>query len=176
MPSTGTSETRLIVLRGNSGSGKSTIASAVRRAYAKRGFAIVGQDMLRREILKEQDLPGAANISLIEMTARYALDHGYHVIVEGILQAAHYGDMLQRLATDHRGKTTFYYLDVHFAETLRRHETKPNANEFGEAEMQRWYLPQDRLAFVEEIVVPETSSLDETVALVLRALDPAPVE
>jgi predicted kinase len=174
MPATGTAETRLIVLRGNSGSGKSAVAAAVRRAYGKRGFAIVGQDLLRREILKEQDVPGGVNIGLIEITARYALDHGYHVIVEGILQATHYAGMLQRLADDHRGMTAFYYLDIPFAETLRRHATKPKANEFGEAQMRRWYLPLDLLPFVDEIVVPETSSLDETVSLIMRAFDPSP--
>jgi predicted kinase len=174
MPATGTAETKLIVLRGNSGSGKSAIASAVRQAYGMRGFAIVRQDMLRREILKEKDVPGGVNIGLIDLTARYALDHGYHVIIEGILVAERNGNMLQRLAADHRGQTAFYYLDVPFAETLRRHATKPNANEFGEAEMRRWYVPLDRLPFVEETVIPETSSLEESVALIMHALDPAP--
>jgi adenylylsulfate kinase-like enzyme len=88
----GSEHTVLIVLRGNSASGKSTIAATVRERYG-RGIAVVGQDNLRRIVLREHDRPHAASIGLIGMVARYALDAGYHVIVEGILYAAHYGDM-----------------------------------------------------------------------------------
>jgi len=72
----------LIVIRGNSASGKSAVAAAIRTRFG-RGIAIVSQDNLRRVILREQDLPGGANIALIDLTARLALAHGFHVIVEG---------------------------------------------------------------------------------------------
>src|SRR5690625_2222455 len=99
---TGSAVTRLIVLRGNSAAGKSTVAAELRRRFG-RGIAVVAQDNLRRVVLRERDVPGGANIGLIEATARYALDHRYHVIVEGILHAARYGDMLRALRADHRG-------------------------------------------------------------------------
>lgn len=41
------------------------------------------------------------NIGLMEAMARYALSRGYPVILEGILNAARYGDMLRRLVLDH---------------------------------------------------------------------------
>lgn len=71
----GTEETRLIVLRGNSASGKSSVAAGLRDSFG-RGLAVVGQDNLRRTVLRERDRPGAANIGLIDLTARYALDAG----------------------------------------------------------------------------------------------------
>lgn len=55
------SPTRLIVLRGNSASGKSSVAAAVRERYS-RGVALVSQDTLRREVLRERDVPGGAHI------------------------------------------------------------------------------------------------------------------
>jgi predicted ABC-type ATPase len=131
---TGSESTTLIVLRGNSESGKSSVAAEVRRRYG-RGIAIVGQDNLRRVVLREHDKPNAANIGLIDLTARYALDHSFHVIVEGILCASHYGGMLTALREDHQGTTRLYYLHVPFEETLRRHATKPQAADYGEAEM-----------------------------------------
>src|SRR5215469_14862399 len=131
---TGAEPTKLIVLRGNSASGKSTVAAEIRRRYG-RGIAIVGQDNLRRVVLREHDRPNAANIGLIGLTARYALDHGFHVIVEGILNASHYAAMLAALIAAHRGVTRCYYLDVPFEQTLARHATKPQATEYGEAEM-----------------------------------------
>jgi uridine kinase len=59
MAGTGTESTTLIVLRGNSASGKGTVASALRDRYG-RGIAIVAQDNLRRTVLRERDVPGGA--------------------------------------------------------------------------------------------------------------------
>lgn len=59
--------TRLIVLRGNSASGKSTIAAEIRSRFG-RGIAIVSQDYLRRIVLKQRDCPGGVNIGLIDWT------------------------------------------------------------------------------------------------------------
>jgi predicted kinase len=166
VPPTGSESTRLIALRGNSASGKSTVAAEIRSRYG-RGLAIVGQDNLRRVVLREHDKPNAANIGLIDLTARYALDHGFHVIVEGILYASHYGDMLTALSADHLGTTRLYYLDVPFEETLRRHATKPQATEYGEAEMSAWYHELDLLPGGIEQVIPARSSLNDTVRLVM---------
>ncbi|GGK86478.1 hypothetical protein Ppa06_46360 [Planomonospora parontospora subsp. parontospora] len=74
--------------------------------------------VIRRDILRERDLPGATNIGLIDVVVRYALDSGYHVVLEGILYADRYGAMLQTLRADHLGSSHCYYLDVPFAETL----------------------------------------------------------
>ncbi|MFG6200180.1 hypothetical protein [Nonomuraea sp. JJY05] len=69
----------MIVLRGNSGSGKTTsVARTLRKAYGRRGLAVVGQDVLRRDILRERDVPDGVNIGLIDTVTRYALDHGRH--------------------------------------------------------------------------------------------------
>ena len=162
----GSSGTKLIVLRGKSASGKSTVAAEIRSQYG-RGIAIVGQDHLRRIVLRERDVPGGVNIGLIDTVARYALDHGYHVIVEGILYAAHYGDMLTALRADHRGESWFYYLDVSFEETIRRHATKPQASEYGRTEMRGWYREQDVLPGGYEQIIGEDASLDAIVQQVM---------
>jgi predicted kinase len=163
---TGSEWTRLVVLRGNSGSGKTSVATAV-RAHLGRSCALVQQDVIRRTILKERDTAGGANIGLISLTARYALDHGYHVIIEGILHAARYATMLAQLASDHRGVTTFYYLDVSWEETLRRHATRPQSIEFSPEHMSTWYQHDDLLGLPDEHVIPETSTLEHTAAQIL---------
>lgn len=84
MATTGSAGTRLVILRGNSGSGKSSTAREL-RARLGRGVAWVEQDYLRRTVLREKDAPGGANIGLIDQTVRYALDCGYDVVLEGIL-------------------------------------------------------------------------------------------
>jgi predicted kinase len=164
--SVGSDQTRLIVLRGNSGSGKSAVAAALREAYG-RGLAWVSQDLIRRIILKEKDRPGGVNIGLIDQVGRYSLDHGYHVVLEGIFYADRYEAMLAGLARDHLGASYFYYLDVSMEETLRRHATRPKAAEFGADDMRGWYRPRDLLGGIRERIIPETSSLQQTAELIL---------
>lgn len=162
----GSEETRLVVLRGNSAAGKSSVAAGLRERFG-RGLAVVGQDNLRRVVLRERDRPGAANIGLIDLTARYALDAGFHVVVEGIFYADRYGAMLARLRADHRGPTRNYYLDVPFDETLARHATKPIANDVTETQLREWYRPRDLLPGGIETVIGADSTLHETVERIL---------
>ncbi|WP_431926552.1 kinase [Nonomuraea jabiensis] len=159
--------TQLIVLRGNSGSGKTSVARALRKAYGRRGLAVVGQDVLRRDILRELDVPDGVNIGLIDTVTRYALDHGHHVILEGILTASRYAPMLQSLREDFPGRSRFFYLDVPFEETLRRHATRPQSAEFGPDMMREWYIERDLLPGGYETVIDQHSSLEETVRRLL---------
>jgi predicted kinase len=164
--SVGSDQTRLIVVRGNSGSGKSTVARQLREAYG-RGVAWVSQDLIRRTILTEKDRPGGANIGLIDLVARYSLDNGYHVVLDGIFYADRYETMLAGLARDHLGVSRFYYLDVSLDETFRRHATRPLAAEVTPDQMRDWYRPRDLLGGTCERIIPETSALAQTTALIL---------
>jgi len=159
---TGSPHTQLVVLRGPSGAGKSTVATAV-RARLGRGVALVQQDVLRRVVLREHDVPGGLNIALIATVCRFSLDAGYHVILEGILTAARYGTMLHRLADDHRGRTSFFYFDVPFDETVRRHATRPQAGEFTPEDMRGWYPASGRLDVPGEQIIAATSSVNASV-------------
>ncbi|MPY67338.1 kinase [Deinococcus sp. SDU3-2] len=153
---------QLIVLRGNSGSGKSSVARALRERSGY-GMAWVEQDYLRRVLLREHDVPDGKNIELIALNVSYALEHGYHVVLEGILTARNYGPMLERLHHEHGGSSHFYLFDLPFEETVRRHATRPQAREFGPEMMRGWYQERDRLPFVEERIIPADSTLEATV-------------
>ncbi|MFJ4418343.1 AAA family ATPase [Streptomyces sp. NPDC088925] len=157
----------LVTVRGNSASGKSTLAAGLRERYG-RGLALVGQDMLRREVLRERDVPGGANIDLIALTARHALAHGFHVVVEGIMASARYGAMLTALLAEHPGPKASYYLDVPFDETLRRHAGKAIAGVVTEADLRSWYLPRDLLPGGVETVIPVACGVAEAADLVFR--------
>lgn len=159
--------TRLVVLRGNSASGKSSVAAELRARYG-RGLALVGQDNLRRVVLREGDVPGGANIGLIDLTVRHALEHGFHTVLEGILYSAHYGEMLAGLLGDFGSRAHCFYLDVPFEETLLRHATKPIAQQVTEKDLREWYQVRDLLPGGVETVIPASSSLSATTDLVLR--------
>jgi adenylylsulfate kinase-like enzyme len=160
----------LITIRGNSASGKSTVADGIRSVYG-RGVAIVGQDLLRRQVLRELPAPGGVNVGLIDLVARHALDHGYHTIVEGILEASVYGDMLMELVKDHRGAggpVASYYLDVPLEETLRRHAGKSIAAEVSEDQLRRWYLTGDVVPGLQEVILGDATELPDVVSTVLH--------
>ena len=69
--------------------------------------------------------------------------------------------MLTKLISDFNGLAHVYYLDIPFGETLRRHATKPNAHEFGEAEMRQWWRSSDVLGVKEEQIFNEKMSADD---------------
>ena len=160
--------TKVIVIRGNSGSGKTTAARALRAAIlardAAKGVAVVEQDYFRRVVLKEKEEGGAEALALIRLVATFALARGYDVVVEGILGAEKYGEMLSGLMSL-ADESYAFYLDVSFDETVRRTATK-NAD-FGEAELRTWWKEHDVLGVDGEEILAESLSLDDAVAVML---------
>lgn len=149
----------LIVLRGPSGSGKSSVARALRERYGY-GLAWVEQDHVRRVLLREKDIPGGHNIGLIELNVRYALQAGYVTVLEGILHAGRYGPMLERLHRDYGGH--WYYFTLPFEETVKRHATRPQAQEFSVDMMREWYQEEDGLPFLQERRILPSDTLQST--------------
>jgi len=140
------------VLRGPSCSGKTTTALAVRQAVG-RGVAVVQQDVIRRELLRERDQPGALNIDLISLIVTRCLAADYDVILEGILDASRYGTALRAIITAHPGPAHVCYFALPLDETLRRHATKPNATGYGPRELAEWYVPDDLLSVPHEKII-----------------------
>lgn len=134
---------------------------------ATSGVAVVSQDQLRREILRVRDQPSNPAVGYIDRSARYALDEGMHVIIEGTLLADIYGEMLQRLVADHRGHTCCYRYELSFEETLHRHRTKSVAGEFGEADMRTWWRETDPIRGIGEAIIGADLDLTTTVDRVL---------
>ncbi len=148
---------KLIIIRGNSGSGKSTIARAIQEELrGMQKVALIEQDYLRRVILKEKESEGSDNIDLIENTAKFAIDRGYLVVLEGILVKKRYHTMLQRLR-EYADVSRTYYFDLSFEETLRRHQGKVNTHDFGENEMRGWWTQGDVLGG-DDILIGEEMS------------------
>lgn len=58
-------------------------------------------------------------------------------------------------------------MDIPFEETLRRHHTKPNAHEFGEAEMRRWWNPLDLCHVPVEQIITAESTPEQSVQRIL---------
>lgn len=156
---------KLIIIRGNSGSGKSSVAREIQSKVTPHPV-LIEHDHFRRVILKESEGPESINGELIYLTIAYALKHNRDVILEGIMRMEYYKDIFERLLTLSSTDTYFYYFDISFDETLKRHATKTNVS-FGEEEMREWFRNNDHSGFANEIVIPESNTFDETVSQII---------
>ena len=153
-------DSHLIILRGNSGSGKTTVAKLLFDHFHADAM-LVSQDVVRRTMLRVKDVPDNPAIELIYRLCSYGNQLNKIVILEGILRRDIYGDMLTKLISDFNGLARVYYLDIPFGETLRRHATKPNAHEFGEVKMRQWWRSNDVLGVKEEQIFNAEMSADD---------------
>ena len=160
-------DSHLIILRGNSGSGKTTVAKLLFDHFHADAM-LVSQDVVRRTMLRVKDVPDNPAIELIYRLCSYGNQLNKIVILEGILRRDIYGDMLTKLISDFNGLARVYYFDIPFDETLRRHATKPNAHEFGEAEMRQWWRSNDMLGVKEEQIFNEKMSADAMLRKILN--------
>jgi predicted kinase len=160
----------VVVLRGNSGSGKSTVARLL-RSRVRHPMALVEQDYLRRVVLKQRGNQGAAAKELIRQTVELALDHDYDVVLDGILDMVNYRELLHALAAREDSVLRVYWFDVPFEETLRRHALKPVADDFGEAELREWWHEHDLSGLAGEQLIPAHLTAEEAVDRILRDTD-----
>lgn len=126
-----------------------------------RGTANVGQDHFRRVVLREHDIPGGSNITLIQRTVETCLELGWYTILEGIFYEPHYGGMLRSLAAAHQGTCHVFYLDLPLEETITRHQQRPLATEVTADQLRSWYHPRDLLGLPTERVLDAREPLDQ---------------
>jgi len=158
---------KIIILRGNSGSGKTTVANALQKKLG-RGTLIISQDVIRREMLWVRDGSETKAISLLINLVKYGKENCNFVIVEGILNAVWYKELFEIIKLEFKSSTYAYYYDLSFEETLQRHQTKLNCNEFGENDMKQWWNEKDFIESIEEKILSQELSIDETVDIIIK--------
>ncbi|MCU1640495.1 MAG: hypothetical protein JWN03_770 [Nocardia sp.] len=149
----------LVVIRGNSGSGKSTTAGTVQHRMARSTCVVVPQDVVRRQMTWEPEAEGRLNVELIEHIALFALTRGLVVIVEGILDTKRYGAMLERLAAA-AAHSLLYAFDLTLEETLIRHAGRPLAAQVSPDMLAEWYHGWQPLGFAAETRIDSGWSLE----------------
>lgn len=122
---------KLVILRGNSGSGKTTVARALQR---KIGFntMLISQDEIRRNMLWVKDGIDTKALPLMIELLKYGNEHSDIVILEGIMYDEWYNPLFN-VANELYGANVYsYYFNIPFEETVRRHQTRSKSQEFGE--------------------------------------------
>lgn len=169
IPCSDNREAKLIILRGNSGSGKTSVAGELQRKFG-RGTLVIPQDTVRREMLWARDGVGTKALPLLTHLLEYGRKNCAVTILEGILDSDCYKPLFQRALEEYGPSIYAYYYDLPFEETLRRHATKPNRFSFGEEDMRRWWREKDFIGFIPEEVITEDVSFSEAVEQIYRAV------
>ena len=131
---------KLIILRGNSGSGKTAVSKA---------------------------LP--LLINLLE----YGRKNSEITILEGILDAECYRPLFQKAIEEYGTNIFAFYYDLPFEETLLRHSTKPNKDEFGEEAMRNWWKEKDYINIIPERILTKDIGFSDTVDMIYQIVSEA---
>ena len=154
---------KLIILRGNSGSGKSSVARELQHKFG-RGTLMIPQDTVRRDLLWAKDGVDTKTLPLLIQLLEYGKKNSAITILEGILYSGYYRPLFQKAIEEYGEDNIYaYYYDLPFEETLRRHDTKPNRFDFGEEDMRRWWNEKDYIDIIPEEIITAEVSLSEAV-------------
>lgn len=158
---------KLIIIRGPSGSGKSSVSKALLKTCEKPTL-LIHEDEIRFMFNNWKQPDHAASKELAVASILSGLKSGYDVIYEGISNVKTYDKYFQQIFKKHPTENYFFYLDVSFEESLRRHETRPEKSEFGAEEMKSWQVYASPTGYEHEIIIPEHSSLEDTVTAIRK--------
>lgn len=157
---------RLIILRGNSGSGKTTVAQSLQQRLGPNTL-LISHDMVRMQMLHVWGEEGVRrSLPLMAELLRYGRRNSQYTIMEGILPFEPYRELFEAAQREFGSGIFAYYYDIPFEETLRRHATKPNRSDFGESEMRRWWREKDLMPIIPETILREDVSLDAAIELI----------
>ncbi len=154
---------KLIILRGNSGSGKTTIAKELQKEFGSNTM-LISQDVIRRDILKVKDGENTPALPLMKELLVYGNRYCEIVVMEGIMYSEWYRTLFELAIQLYGDEIYAYYFDIPFEETLKRHQTKPNCHEFGKDAMEKWWREKDFSNILKEIAITEEKNMESIVA------------
>lgn len=166
---------KLVIIRGNSGSGKTTVAKALQHELG-HNIMVISQDVIRRDILRVKDGADTKALPLLAELLVYGKNTCEIVILEGILFSKWYMPLFELAKRTFGTQIRAYYYDLPFEETLIRHNSKSNKDDFGKAEMQRWWQEKDYIGMIPEKIITKDMSLTNVVEMILKPELFTPVE
>ena len=160
---------KLIILRGNSGSGKTTIAKELQKKFGQNTM-LISQDVIRRDMLSVNDGENTLAIPLMKELLIYGSNHSDVVILEGIMYADWYAPLFELAIQLYDARVYAYYFDLTFEETLKRHQTRPKSNEFGEGEMRKWWRERDFSDVLKEVCITSEKDMESIVSDIYQSV------
>jgi len=160
---------KLLVIRGNSGSGKSTIAENIKES-SEDAHIVAQDDYVKYTIPNGTVEQEHERKTRIFNAVHKALGSHALVIMEGVFDSRRYREYLDELHRTYSENSTFVYLDVPFEETLLRHQQREKRHEFGQDAMAGWYIAGDALGYESEIHINTETTAKEATLAILKVL------
>lgn len=158
---------KLIILRGNSGSGKTSVAKALQEKFGENTM-LISQDTIRREMLRAKDGADTKALPLMTELLKYGRRNSPVTILEGIMVAEWYMPLFETAIKEFGSEIYAYYYDLPFGETVARHGTRDKRNEFGAEDMRRWWVEKDYIKVIPEKIFTKEIGLDEAADIIFR--------
>lgn len=153
----------IIIIRGNSGSGKTTVAKELCKQLGK-DCMLLSQDVIRRDILHTNDGTDSVAIELLSKLVLFGKEHSNIIVLEGILNFTWYKPLFDTIRNNFSNIFSYYY-DIPFDETVKRFQTKTNVN-YTEEDMKRWWKEKDLLQFDNEKIISKDMSVSDVVNMI----------
>lgn len=158
---------KLIILRGNSGSGKTSVSKALQEKFGENTM-LISQDTIRREMLHTGDGVDTKALPLMTELLKYGRRNSPVTILEGIMVAEWYTPLFEAAIKEFGSEIYAYYYDLPFEETVTRHGTRDKKNEFGAEDMRKWWIEKDYIKVIPEKIFTEEIGLDEAADIIFR--------
>lgn len=156
---------KIIIIRGNSGSGKTTVAKELCKRLGT-DCMLLSQDAIRRDLLHTNDGENSIAIDLLEQLALFGKKHSNFIVLEGILNSRWYKALFNLIQKNFNNIYTYYY-DIPFDETVKRFLTKSNTD-YTIQDMERWWNENDLIGFNEEKMISKDMSVNDVVEMILN--------
>ncbi len=153
--------TKLIIIRGPSGVGKSTVAKALLKRTT-RPTVLVDLDHYRFSFVNPPNHDHGLEYAMSGSDVLIGLQLGFDVIFDGNFTATAHDPFLDKLLSAHPEETYLFYLDASLNETLKRHETKSHPR-ISADKMKEVYHYASPTGHEQEVIIPESSSVAQTV-------------
>lgn len=155
---------KLIIIRGNLGSGKTSVAKELGKKFGADTMRI-SHDLTRKEMILDRD---KETLPLLKEFLKFSSKNVKTTILEGLLDSEQYLPLFKN-AIRRFGENIFaYYYDLPFEETLMRHETKPDKSNFSEEDLRRFWKEKDFIGIIPEKIITKDMSLSETVDMIFN--------
>ncbi len=161
----------LIVLRGNSGSGKTTTAKNLKNKLGHNSL-YVSTDQIYVHMVSslDKEVKTKVSLELFNSLIEFGFSKNFVIIIDGNMSADIYEECLlywkDKIPNNH-----FYYFDIPLEETFARHDTRINRIWFSKDKMKEWYAKDNKLRVINEKVINEDMSEEQTLDMILSDLE-----
>ncbi len=167
-------KSKLLILRGRPGSGKSAVAKSIQQKLLPTKVAVLSPDYFYWQVV-----PGEDNKLLVNQILNFAiqkyLENNYLVILEGILPVAENGQLftkLRKYCHQNDKKIDLVFLEVSQKTALQRNKQRKKGQSISSKQMKKWYKNADPGQVEDEKIINTTKKdLKQTTDLVLKTLN-----